>query len=329
MVLLLTGCGPGLQFDKSPTMTAGQMLDRATLVFVGVIERQIFVNWPFLTVPGEDSNNWRVLNRRVRVEAIALGKEPRKVIDVYEIFAIGGATGDWNSTQNDGRYLFLVRLENGRYHVVRDWWRSIFPIGSGKHDRFPLDSSRTVWERAALLQFWVGSGYRPAFPANNHLDPGRALGRWRLSKLLRGLLRHPDPRLRLAACETLLLWGRSQDECYDQLDPRRRTQRGEYWNGVVPADEWSGNRSWEKELALRDWESLLARKTDAGIIDEMKLFTTVNNRELRQKFCQLFQQEFPNDHDNGCPADQPPPATIVTEDGDIPLLGEWPTNQSK
>jgi hypothetical protein len=26
----------------------------------------------------------------------------------------------------------------------------------------------------------------------------------------------------------------------------------------------------------------------------------------------------------GCPLNQPPPATIVTENGDVPLDGDWP-----
>jgi len=172
--LLLTSCGPGLKFDKSP-MTTDQMLDRATLVFVGVIERHTFESWPFLRIPGEDSKDWRVLDRHVRVEAITLGKEPGKIIDVYEFFGVRGTTGDWNSTHDNHRYLFLVRLENGRYHVVRDWWRSIFPVNSGRHDRFPLDSSRSFWERAALLQLWVGPGWSPGFSSQTSLRSGRSV----------------------------------------------------------------------------------------------------------------------------------------------------------
>jgi hypothetical protein len=119
---------------------------------------------------------------------------------------------------------------------------------------------------------------------------------------LRGFLSYPDARLRVAACESLLIWGRSQDECYDQLEPESRIQRGTYWNGVSPADEWSRNRRWEKEFAEQDWERLRASKNDRDTLDEMKLFTTVNNRGLRRKFCRLFELEFPNDRDNGCPA---------------------------
>src|ERR1700730_8449105 len=106
IALLLTGCAPGLKFDTSQ-MTTDQMLDRATLVFVGVIERHTFVNWAFLRIPGEESKYWRVLDRRVRIEAISRGEEPRRVIDVYEFFGVGGTTGDWNSTQDNHRYLFL------------------------------------------------------------------------------------------------------------------------------------------------------------------------------------------------------------------------------
>jgi hypothetical protein len=327
--LLLTGCGPGLKFDKSQ-MAADQMLDRASLVFVGVIERHIVLSWPFLSIPGEDSKYWRVVDMRVRIEAIARGEERRKVVDVYEFVWVGGTSGDWNLTQDNHRYLFLVRLENGRYHVVRDWWRSIFPIGSGGHDRFPLDSSRPLWERATLLQLWVAPGWNPGMIVGGaHLDPGQALGPWRLIKLLRGFLRYPDGRLRVAACESLLIWGRSQDECYDQLDSGSIIQRGTYWNGVSPAEEWSGNRRWEKEFAEQDWERLRASKNDRVTLDEMKLFTTVSNPEVRRKFCRLFGAEFPDDHDNGCPADQPLPATIVTADGDVPLRGDWPVNSSK
>lgn len=327
MALLLTGCGPGLKFDKSPTMTADQMLGRATLVFVGTIEKHIFANWPFLSIPGENSTYWRVLDRRVRIEAIARGEESRRVIDVYEIFWVGGTTGDWNSTQDNRRYLFLVRSENGRYHVVRDWWRSIFPIGSGKHDRFPLDALRPVWERVALLQFWASPGWNPGFFSQPHLDPGGALSRWRRVKLLRGLVRYPDSGIRVGACAQLMQSREdqnAQDECFEQLDADGQRTLGRYHQG-----QWPLNRRWEKESSHSEWEYFRSHKNDPAMRDRMRLFTTVNNRPLREQFCRLFQQEFPNDHDNGCPANQPPPATIVTENGDVPLLGEWPSNTNK
>jgi len=305
LVLVLSGCRPALEFNSS-NMTPDQMLNRATLVFVGTIESQTFINWPMSPVPGEHSRFWMVLLRRVRVEAIARGAEPNNVIDVYEIFWTGGANGDWNATQNGGRYLFLVRKEGGRYHVVRDWWRSIFDVGSGKHDRFPLNDSHSIWERFALLQYWVQPGWRPSFPTWTHNDPGMALGLWRQVKILRGLSRHSDPELRASACKALFLKGRSQDECYETLQSERRS------------DELELSRRWEGDAAQR-WAIDLATKHQSFVMDELRLFTTVNNRKMREHFCAEFQRAFPGDKDNGCPADKPPPATMVTADGDVQM----------
>ncbi|HUA21109.1 MAG TPA: hypothetical protein VMB25_20315 [Bryobacteraceae bacterium] len=322
-LLCLTGCQPSFQFNDSK-MTPNQMLDRATLVFVGVIQSQTFVNWPFLRIPGEApkyQQYWRVLKRRVHVEIVAKGQESRKVIDIYEYYWIGGGDGPpWNITRNGHRYLFLVRNEGGTYHVVRDWRLSIFPIYSGEHDRFPLDASKPVWERFALLQFWVRPGYSSGLAMQNHLDP--PLGPWRETKLLRGLLRHRDAALRDAACQQLLLLGQGQDECYYQLDPQSRARFGAY--GAFVPYMIRQNRRWLAEFGQSDWTRTLEQKAPDRL-EWLKLFTTVNDRKLREEFCEKFQRAFPDDHDNGCPADKPPPATIVTADGDVPLTGAWPT----
>jgi hypothetical protein len=67
----------------------------------------------------------------------------------------------------------------------------------------------------------------------------------------------------------------------------------------------------------RNWREL---KLD---IDFRRLLTTVADRKARTEYCRLFLQEYPGDPEHGCPADKPPPATIVTAQGDIPLLGAW------
>lgn len=136
-LLPLAGCRQHLEFNNSQGMTRDQMLQLATHVFVGVIEKQEFEIWPFFRVPVESAQYWKPLRRDVRVEIVLRGSEARQVVGIYEVFWTGGTTGDWNFTQNGHRYLFLVRLENGRYHVVRDWWRSIFEVGSGKHTGCP------------------------------------------------------------------------------------------------------------------------------------------------------------------------------------------------
>jgi hypothetical protein len=223
-LVLLCGCHRAeLTFNWSPQMTADQMLDRASLVFIGVIrDQQIEPRYAFhwIASPRQQSPTdryWRGLSRKVEVETVIRGTESRKMIDVYEIFWTGGATGDWNSTDEGERALFMVRIENGRYHVVRDWLRSVFPVTTGPHDRLPLDDSHPLWERVALMNFWIPNADPPAritYPQFRYIDPGNALGLWRTLKLYRGLVRHPSAGVRVPACRALLeLGGWRQDEC--------------------------------------------------------------------------------------------------------------------
>lgn len=184
------------------------MLDRSTHVFLGVVEREQIEFRPFFRVPGDDSRYWKVLRRRVRVEAVLKGHEPRSPVDIYEIVCTGGVTGDWNWTAEGSRYLFLVHTESGRYRVVRDWWRSIFEVHSGFHTRLPMDNSKPFWERVALLMLWIQPDYSSQFAHATHKDPGGTLSRWRTVKILRGLLRHPDREVRMSACEGLAVRGK-------------------------------------------------------------------------------------------------------------------------
>jgi hypothetical protein len=306
-VLLLGSCAR-LELSTGQ-MTPEQMLQRSTHVFIGVIQKHEFPNPLLFRVSGEDAGKWKVLKRSVRVETVLRGEESRPVIDVYEAFPTGVISGAMNLTQDNHRYLFPVRLENGRYHLVQDFLRSIYPIYSGRHNRLPLDESRPFWERFALLQWWVQPDRSSGF-GHNYSDPEGVFGKWRRTKVLRGLLRHPDGEVRLAACEELINMGGAQDECWDSLDAKDRET---YF------DSWSPRRAFERN-ARGMWDEAIS--TDDA--DELRLFTTINNRTLRREFCAKFQKRYPHDSDNGCPADRPPPATIVTKDGDIPLIGEWP-----
>lgn len=312
--LFLAACGPGLQFNVSQEMSTDQMLQRSTHAFVGVIEKQAFENWPFFSVPGfpgsdpKDGKYWRVLRREVRIENVVKGSESRKRVDVYEIHWTGASMGDWNSTQTNERDLFLVRLENRRYHVVRDWWRSIFPISSGSHIRLPLDDSKPFWERVGLMTWWPQPDRSKAFEYPIRKDPGGSLGRWRTAKILRGLLRHTDSSLRLFACGELISWGLDQDECWETLPAA---------DGLTP--EWFSRTHHRFEQEAHGlWDTWGLDQ------DEARLFTTVNDRKLRLDFCRLYELRFSSKTDTGCPAGSPFPASIVTENGDEPLLGDWP-----
>jgi len=155
--LLLTGCGRVLEFNRAKDRA--ELLSRADLVFVGVIERHEFPSWPWFRVslPPDLSNQkyWQVLRRRVRIETILRGSEPRKTIDIYEVFWTGGTSGDWNLTWDGERALFFVRSDRADYRLTQDWWRSIFPVTSGPHSRMPLDETHSLYERIALMNWWI------------------------------------------------------------------------------------------------------------------------------------------------------------------------------
>lgn len=304
----MTGCGPGLVFNNSE-MTPGQMSARATHVFIGVIEKQEFEHWLFLDVPGAKRGEWALLKRHVRVETVIRGNEFRPEIVVYEFFPTGAAVANSNVTRIGERDLFLARLEHGRYHIVRDLLRSIYPINSGKHDRLPLDDTHPFWERVGLLCWWPGEWHSSKGYTFNNSDPGQALGLWRTAKIARGLVRHPEQAMRILGCERLLMYP-WQDDCLSILSPEDLAA-GHLGRATNAAREDDARIQWK-------WA------VDGGDIDMMRLLTAANIPTLRREFCRTFTQRFPNDHDNGCPADRPPPATIVTKDGDVPLVGAWP-----
>ena len=112
---LLCGCGPHLEyFSPDRVVKAQELLDRADHVFVGVVENQEIASWPLFrfNIPGEDPANmkyWKILRRGVRIEMVLLGAETRKIVDIYEIYWLGGAMGDSNYTENGERAVFLVR----------------------------------------------------------------------------------------------------------------------------------------------------------------------------------------------------------------------------
>ena len=120
LLLLLAGCGHVFVLSQPPSRH--EMLSRASLVIIGVIEDQKLESWPFfrVSVPSDGkSKYWKVLRRRVRAETVLHGSEKRRLIDVYEVFWTGGASGDWNSTHDGDREIFPLRLEQGCYRGSR------------------------------------------------------------------------------------------------------------------------------------------------------------------------------------------------------------------
>ena len=138
-----------------------------------------------------------------------------------------------------------MRLESGRYRIVRDFWRSIYPVYSGRHDRLPLDDSRPLWERVALLQWWVKADGSVAFGDDQLRRSVPSVWEVARGEGSTGLLRHPDIDARVAACEDLLHMGRAQDECWDSLGPGDRQKLNKFWNVVPPEKSWAQNRDFE------------------------------------------------------------------------------------
>jgi len=323
---LLTLAGCGHVFVMNRVQTRDELLSRATHVLVGVIENQELESaWSYrASVPSDDGERkyWRILRRRIRVETVLFGSENRKTIDAYEVFWTGGTTGDWNSTADGERAVFLLRLEDGYYRMVQDWERSIFTVTTGSHGRMPLDDSHALWERIALMNFWIkgaDGGTRITYPYFRLLDPGRALSTWRIVKLQRGLLRHPSAGVRVPACrELLLLGGWGQDECWEMLAGEERVRLHESGYLCCSTSEIASwrTRNEKRETAFW-WKNYRDR-------EDRRLLTAINSKRLRPEFCRLYEAEYPGDRDTGCPANLTPPATIVTEAGDVELRGAWP-----
>jgi hypothetical protein len=205
--------------------------------------------------------------------------------------------------------------------VVRDWWRSIYPVTGGPHSRLPLDKSHALWERIALMNFWTERSddtARIVYPHFHYNDPGQALSLWRTIKLERGLARHPSQGVRVPACRALLdLGGWGQDECWDTLSDSDREHLHDSGHVCCSADDIAAQRLGIEKRGLSMW-------TQDSDRESRRRLTAISNHRLRAEFCRLYAREYPSDRDTGCPADQPPPATIVTDGGDVPLIGPWP-----
>lgn len=306
-LLVTVGCHR-LERNSSDDLTPDEIVARSTHLFIGVIESHEF-SGRWLYWPGwDDSGKWTVTRRRVRVETVVRGEEKSPFIDVYEVFPTGGVSGPWNATQVGQRYLFPVRKEGGIYRLSRDFWRSIYTVVSGRHTKLPLTDASPFWERFGLLQWIPGPDHSPAFGQSYNVD---WLGFWRTAKALRGLLRHPDSKIRENACIGLLDMKLGQDECWSTLP--RHIQRG------IDATE---NRRFLEDDATYQWDRAI-RHVVAGNntvdLDFLRLLTAVRHLPLRRKFCSDFLSPFPGDRENGCDETRPLPAMIVTENGEIPL----------
>lgn len=172
------------------------------------------------------------------------------------------------------------------------------------------------------MLLWIEPGWRPTHGGTGEWE-SESPGFWRQVKIWCGLLRHPNRAIRRAGCEQLLHLGRwAQDECLNQFSPQDRAQLIRHFNVIQPEQSWREIRVLQP--AAERWRWLLgAPKLDRGHLDELRTYTEISIRGLRERFRLDFQRRFPKDRESGCPADPTPPATIATANRDVPLLGEW------
>lgn len=147
-----------------------------------------------------------------------------------------------------------------------------------------------------------------------HNDPGGVLSEWRRVKLLRGMARHPSAKVRVQACRELLRFGTlGQDECWETLSEADKAHLSDGGSISFSEEQIAASRHKAREAgAMRLWRWYSDRES-------RRLLTAINDRHLRTEFCRYWADTYPGDLDNGCPADRPPPATIVTARGDVPL----------
>jgi hypothetical protein len=115
-----------------------------------------------------------------------------------------------------------------------------------------------------------------------------------------------------------MLGGWGQDECWETLSDSDKAHLRDGGYVCCSASDIVESRAQRKERKPLWWWS---RYPDR---EYRRLLTAANDRQARAEFCRLYARDYPGDPDTGCPANRAPPATIVTENGDVPLLGPWP-----
>lgn len=322
ILLLLVGCGDRFVGDFSQHVTRNELLSKAEFVFVGTIQEQHVESaiTHRVILPGSKDDldtHYRVVRHKVSVETLLRGSLPKSPVDVYEVSWFGRRGGDWNAVRSGDRYLFLVKSVGGRLRVVRDYWRSIFPVVGGPYQHVPLSSSRPMWERVALMNFDLWNVHDLARTTQVdffYADPGHALSDWRWLKLLRGLLRHPSSEVRVSACREILRTRSGEDGCWSTLSATEKQQTRAHGSVCCTEEHIQQDRGRIMERSAEWWWSVYGQDREGA-----RALTAVNIPERRAEICALWNKHYPDDRDSGCHLDGTLPATRVTQEGDLPV----------
>jgi hypothetical protein len=304
LTLLLDGCWkptPRLGLILTKNYTVEDMIRNAEIIVIGKVESQKLI--------GPIVEGYRLVKVGITVENAIQGTvTPTQPLTFYFYWPyLYGTSGDVNSLQDEHRYVFFLKRDNGVLRAVWDLMRSNIIVSSGRHNVLPLPEDRPLTERISVMLLTPGDDLNPGLFSNGLLRSTPLasfyIGSWRTANLLRSLLRSPDRAVRVGACEELSLQF-LQDSCWNDLDIGDGSDLRYHHGIITPRVSRKGHQylietrdpeSWWEQT--RSWYS-----TEAEHLNALKLLTIDDNSSIREKFCVFLRTKFPGEvADSGCP----------------------------
>lgn len=192
-------------FEWHHELTYTEMVNTAPLIIIGEVRGLVFVGPPVESTDDQGNRHgWQLVKASVSVENVLKGRAS-DAIEFFFYISLAGFSGDWNSLDVGGRFVFFLKEVDGRLRAVRDHWRSSIEVGSGRHLRIP--SAETTQEQIAVLLLSPGQDLIPKqFERVLQRSVPLAIdwtGYCKAIGLLRGLLTNPSLIVRRAAQEQL------------------------------------------------------------------------------------------------------------------------------
>jgi hypothetical protein len=290
-IALLSGCTttPNLDFVWNDRMSDEEMVRNASIIVIGKVVRQTGV--------GPVRDTYRLMRVDCSVENTLKGEAPGKAVMFYFYSPWRGAAGDWNSLQDNHRYIFFLTGDRGVLRAVWDVWRSNIRVYSGKHRTIPLTGNEPLLKRITMLLFTPGEALDPDEFSVGLLHAytygWQYLGRWRTAQVLNGLLKNEHRAVRIGACEELTLHYEGIDDCWNTVDfGDGSLLRFRY--GVIPPQMIRirhRNRMLETRDAEAWWAMAVRQYPGKQLLDELRLLTVVDDSGIRTRFCALLEKK--------------------------------------
>lgn len=248
---------------------------------------------------------FRLTRVSAQVENVLAGKFAGDAV-VFYFFANELTEGGYHTVrywlQPGERWIVFLREEGGVLRTMSDLEELRMPVNGGIHTQLEIPHSDSVAERIAYILLTPGRGYNTRF--FNAALPGnlkRMLGIGGLKytvMVLRDLLSHPDKNIRVSACLTLAEALPGQDRCLGELsDDSEDTIR-------TRASELLRKHAAEAHAIADELKNHPLMGRFSGQIDdlpdEMELYTTHRNKEVRELACKILTNCFPTHHSSNC-----------------------------